>query len=276
VILPGALAVGPQRTGTSWVYEYLLARGDVCLPNGVKETFFFDARFDSGLEWYASHFRQCAGARLVAEIAPTYFHSPAAPERIRTHLGPIPIVCTLRDPAERTYSLYLHMRRRGTTRLDFPSAVEEYPQLLDSSRYATHLARWREVFGAERVLVLLMESLATSPQTYVARLCEHLGLPVMPVPEALREAVNAAAVPPRPWLAAIAKSVADRLRARRLYGPIALAKRLRLKEAVFGRPGEQPIPGLAPDDRRPVVARLTPEIEALEALLGTDLAAWKR
>jgi hypothetical protein len=276
VILPGALAVGPQRTGTTWVHEYLSARGDVCLPDGVKETFFFDSRFDSGLEWYASHFRQCAETRVVAEVAPTYFHCPAAPERIHTHLGRVPIVCTLRDPAERTFSLYLHMRRRGATRLDFPSAVEQYPQLLDSSRYATHLARWQEVFGAEGVLVLLLDDLAASPETYVARLCRHLGLPVMPVPAALQNAVNAAAVPPHPWLASVVKSVADRLRARRLYGPIALAKRLRLREAVFGQPGERPIPRLADDDRRRVVDRLTPEIEALERLLGTDLAAWKR
>ena len=40
--IPFCLFMGPQRSGTSWLYRYLMDRGDVCLPSGVKEVFFFD------------------------------------------------------------------------------------------------------------------------------------------------------------------------------------------------------------------------------------------
>jgi hypothetical protein len=45
---PDAMVIGPMKAGTTWLYSYLISRGDVCLPEGVKETFFFDRRFNKG------------------------------------------------------------------------------------------------------------------------------------------------------------------------------------------------------------------------------------
>ena len=35
IILPAALCIGPERTGTTWTHEYFEHRGDICLPAGA-------------------------------------------------------------------------------------------------------------------------------------------------------------------------------------------------------------------------------------------------
>ena len=77
------LAVGPGRSGTTWLHEALRHHPGLCLPMNVKETMFFDRHHDKGLSWYADHFRHCKPGQLCGEVGPTYFHVPDAPERIK-------------------------------------------------------------------------------------------------------------------------------------------------------------------------------------------------
>lgn len=115
--LPKVLFVGPQRTGTTWIYEYLRARGDVALPKDVKETWFFSHFFEKGVNWYASHFTSQKPSNCVVEVDPTLFSHPEAPKRVYDVLGSdVTIICTLRDPVKRSISHYLHAKRYGWTK----------------------------------------------------------------------------------------------------------------------------------------------------------------
>ena len=40
--VPALFVVGPQRTGTSWIYEYLASEPGVYLDRSRKENYFFD------------------------------------------------------------------------------------------------------------------------------------------------------------------------------------------------------------------------------------------
>lgn len=237
--LPDAVLIGPMKSGTSWIQDYLQARGDVNLPGGVKETFFFDRRFDKGVEWYAAHFRKMKPGRhrLTVEVAPSYFHSADAPERMRSVLGDITLIVTLRDPVRRAWSHYLHLRRYGYTAAPLRKAVEDFPEILEASRYKTCLARWGEFFPKDRLYILQQEDLTRSVGEYAKRLCNGLSIPFMPPPESLQGKRNEAAVPRSFLLAAVGDRTAHFLRAKRLYGVVNFAKRLGLKEFFFGKPG---------------------------------------
>ena len=273
--LPRFLVVGPQRTGTTWLHRYLESRGDLGLPRSVKETFFFDRRWNRGPDWYARQF--VAGARdVVAEVGPTYFHSSEAPARIRETLGPVPIVVMLRDPVERTVSLWRHMRRYGMTRLDFRGASERVPELLDSGRYAHHLERWFATFGRSRVLVLFHHDLEADPDGTVERLCRHVGLDPREVPDSLREhRENRAAMPSSRTWAWVGWKTAEVLRATGGHRIVDGAKRAGLKPWFFGRPGERPLPEIGERERARLRTHFRPEVERLEALVGADLSGWK-
>jgi len=271
--LPDRMVIGPQKAGTTWLHEYFAAHPDVGTPRWVKETFFFDRNYHRGLRWYARHF-VVAGQQHTVEVAPTYFHHPSAPERVRTVLGTIPLICTLRDPAKRAFSLYLHLRRRGTARCDFRQAVARFPVILESSRYATCLRRWFAQFGRRRVCVLFLEQLAADQEGFVRKVCEHFELEYFPPPEALGKRVNQAALPPSATLARIGYRTAELFRRVGWYGVVELAKALGLKALFFGTPGRRQVPSLSAADRQWFLELVAEEIEQLPALLEQPVPDW--
>ena len=105
------LFVGPAKTGTSWLDQVLRGVDGVCLPDKVKETFFFDKHFDKGVQWYLEQFPQDRSGDLMIEVAPTYFFSDAVPDRIVETIPEAQIVVSLRDPVRRAVSHYLNLTK---------------------------------------------------------------------------------------------------------------------------------------------------------------------
>jgi hypothetical protein len=274
-ILPHALFIGPMKSGTTFVYKYLESRGDICLPRGVKETFFFDSRFEKGIDWYRSHFRHYhpASHKCILEVAPSYFHNREAPERIQKHLGAIPLVITLRDPVSRSWSHYLHLRRKGYTCAPFLEAVEQYPEIVEASCYATFIQRWQKVFGKNHIHILFLEDLTRNEDEYLRRLCVPLGLDYHQVQGLQKE--NPAGMSPSFILASFGRRAANTLRKRRLYFVVNAAKHLGLKQVFFG--GSVDADALPKPDALTVNwlrARLSPEIQALESFFDKRLDIW--
>lgn len=273
--LPDCLVIGPQKAGTTWIHQYLESRGDVGLPQGVKETFFFDRRYQRGIGWYSRHFQEADNKQRIAEVAPSYFHCTEAPTLIAQNLGSIPLICTLRHPAKRAFSLYLHLRRFGKTRGPFVEAVKQHPAILSSSRYFTNLSHWMDAFGKNKIHVLFLEDLAKDADSFTRQLCRHLDLPFLGLDPARNQRVNEAALSPNPHLAWCVKGLADLSRSFGLYGMIGIAKKVGLKEVIFGRPGKAELPKLSREDCIWFTAQLEQEIANLENLLGVDLAHWR-
>jgi len=236
--LPTALVIGPMRSATTWVHRYLKNRNDVCMPTDVKETFFFDRRFEKGLDWYARHFQNCEGTRIVMEVGPSYFHSSEAPERICNTLGDISLIVIYRDPVERSFSHFAHLRRYGFTSLPLREASEEFPEILAASRYAEQLRRWADHLGKDHLNILRLDTLRTSPDQFAANLTEALGLSFAPVPEELKTPVHRSTVPESNMLAGVAWRVADVLRGWRLHKIVEWAKQIGVKEVAMSRTAE--------------------------------------
>lgn len=274
--LPDCLFIGPQKTGTTWIHQYLISRGDICLPKQIKETFFFDSNYKRGLEWYSNHFKNYSDKLRIVEIAPTYFHSPDATVRIKNDIGTIHIVCTLRNPIDRTFSLYLHMLRYGMTRYSFKEALNNHSMLIDSSRYAAHLQRWFDSFNYETVLILFQENLVKSPETWISKICKHIQIPYMTFNQNLNQRINESTLPYNSYLAYIGQRFADAFRSAGIYSPIEFAKQIGLKQVFFGKPGRQPLPTLSQQERLILIDKFLPEIERLESLIKIDLSEWKR
>lgn len=248
--LPDVLFIGPMKTATTWVYSYLATRDDIGLPRGVKETFFFDRRFHKGENWYVKHFLHIDPAkhRRIVEVAPTYFHSLEAPQRVFKVLGNVTLVATLRNPVERAWSHYLHLRRHGYTRAELREAVKSFPEVLEASRYRPCLERWYAAFGDARVHILYMQKLLNDPDQYAKALCEALEIPFIPVPDTLHEKYNASVSPRFPRLAAIGTRAAHWLRSYRLNGVVNLAKALRLRGILLEKSGRKKPPALTEHD----------------------------
>lgn len=274
--LPSILAIGPGRTGTTWLHRVL--EGHVDLPYGVKETQFFTIFYDKGIDWYARHFRYATGARPIVEICPPYFFKPEALERIKIHIPDCRVITTMRDPVDRMYSIYKLLRHTASTRRGtFEETLNVWPSMGGANRYAFHLKTWFENFGRDNVLVTMYDELRAEPQKYLDRVTGFMGVEKIALSERpeIRDDVNAfQRAPKNRRLARRATRFMFWLKGRQAYGLVNLLERSGVWEFCNGR-GE-PFPPLTAEQDARLRERFLPEVEALEEMLMIDLSAWKK
>jgi hypothetical protein len=274
VRLPEFIAVGPPRTATTWLHEVL--KGHVCLPADRKETDFFVRFYDRGLEWYADYFRHCDAAMPVGELSPMYFASAQARRRIIQDLPECKIICSFRDPVERAYSNYRLLRRQAFTKADFEHAATTRGDLLESSRYGSHLAEWFEDFGRERVLVLIYDDLETNPQAFLDSVADFIGIARFPISASRVGAERVHTVntqPANPRLARMARDFVAWFSNRRYHRAADRVRRTRLIKYMLE--GGDPFPALDGETASRMYEHYRPEVEKLERLIGRELPGWK-
>jgi hypothetical protein len=272
--LPDFLGIGPGRTGTSWLHEVLVGHAD--LPEGVKETQFFNHSYDKGVDWYASHFRHARGDRPVGEICP-YFIDAEAPGRVKSLLPDCKLIVCFRDPVDHAYSNYKLLMAYAWARGSFEEVVQTRPHIDRGNRYAENLQRWFDAFGRERVLVTWYEDLSSNPQSYLDGFCDFTGIARFPLPPvgSSEKKVNEFQGPPRSRrLAQNARHAMYWLRDRRAYTVINTLERAGVWTFCFSGPNRYP--RLTADQDARLRQRYLPDVEALESLLGCDLSRWKR
>lgn len=269
-----AVGVGPQRTATTWLHACLAGHPELCLPHRVKETFFLDRHFDRGWDWYWSQFGDCTPGTRRIEIAPSLFDVREATGRLRAHNPACRILASLRNPTERSVSLWLHHWRKGRVGEDFRAAVRHQPGILEASRYARHLPRWIEAFGRERVHVFLVQDVAGSPAEVLKGVYRFLAVePPESPPPAMASRVYPSSRPRFPALARVAAGAARWLRARGFHGLLESAKRSGLREAVLGGGGDPP--AIEPELRTELAEEFEEDVRYVEQLLGRDLPGWR-
>jgi len=272
--LPDFIAIGPPRTGTTWLHGVLYHRA--CLPRGVKETHFFDRFYHKGLDWYLDYFRGCLDGRPVGEITPAYFALPVVRDRIARTLAQCSIICTLREPVARAYSHYRKLQTVGKTRGGFAQEVRDNDEIREASRYAFHLRAWRELFGERNVHAFLYDDLEADPQQYADSVCRFIGVaPLELTPEVTRS---------------LDRNEVQRGARKRVLARAALSFRQRLQSLqahrtinALGRAGiwrlwfhsGQEFARLDRELEAQTRQYFLPEVEALEDLIGRDLSAWK-
>lgn len=209
---------------------------------------------------------------VIADISPSYLQNPPAAARIHAFAAEARIVITLRDPASKIFSQYVHLWSQGRETLPFAEAFAAsearraagWSDMFDyeaGGRYAAALSRYLELFGSDRVLVLLFEEMTRDMDTARARLESFIGtaLPPGQLPR-----INAGGRVKSPMMAALLGS--ERLKAG-IRAVLPLGLRTRLSERVrSGVATERP--ELDPDLRRDLGRRYAEDIREVEALIG--------
>lgn len=271
--LPSFFIIGPPRTGTSWLQHVLGQR--VWLSHPTKETRFFDKHFDRGIQWYRSHYRRVSTGP-VGEVAPTYFASPDARERIARLIPRAKIVCTFRNPVDRVLSLYKLKRAYGLIPWSFEDALMHDPELLESSHYAKHLKEWRRTFGESQVMATVHDDIESDPQSYLDKLLDFLGVPRFSLaPSQTRRVLTSEEMSePRHyhWTRG-AILMAEWARKQRLDSLVATAKRLGALKLFVG--GGRPFQEPSSAQRAWLRQFFRPEVDALECMLNRDFSSWK-
>ena len=269
------VVVGPHKTGTSWIYNYLIDYQQVALPTKVKETFFFDRKFDRGSDWYFSHFTQLDPGQKFGEIAPSYFSSVEVTQRIYEHNPHCKILVTLREPVSRLVSFFMHMKQRGEVepKTTFIEAVNQKEVLKNTTLYYYHLSRWIEIFGVDNVRVMFFEDLQKSPVSFAEELCQKLEINLENSSKDLSKKVNDSRVPVNHNLSKTLYSVVNSLHGLGLHKVVDYGKSLGIKQLITSKKTQE---FQLPQDEFIYAFNLfKQDILKLETL-GFDLSEWKK
>lgn len=279
---PDFVVAGFARCGTTWLYEVLRLHPKVFLPPR-KEINFFNQGFDRGEDWYAAYFADCPPDRVAGDISPVYAEDPAVPDRIATVLPNARIVLIVRDPIPRLRSSYWKLLRDGRHDDDLVVLAQnrgDRTTYLERQRYAPVLERYIELFGRDRVLILVFEEMHADPAVTIRTIERFLKMGACEWPAELTASlgvhVNPTFVPRWPGLYRAAQRFNQTLRRTQLRvfdRPLNAGKRLffslageRKRQEVGQMPGEDRLRSFFADD-----------VAALERLLGRPLSdSWSR
>ena len=298
---PSFFIVGAPKAGTTSLNDYLAQYPDIFIP-AAKEMHFFGTdleqkkRKEAALtrEAYLDHFAAMTDETIAGEASVLYLKSETAAQEIHDFCPKARIIVMLRQPAELIYSLHAQLISQGDEDVeDFVAALALEPERKAGCRFprgvevaddglfyrevaqlGTQLARYLEVFPADRVHVIFFEDFAADPQAEVDKVRSFLGLQpgIVPIDTSVRNPAS------RPRF---------RLLNRFLYHPpglaIALAKRLAPRAALvalrdrvrrFNNLQARQVP-LTPELRDTLTREFEPEIAKIEALTGSNLTAWR-
>ena len=218
----------------------------------VKETFFIDRDFNRGWDWYwDAYFPQSKGCddQVLGEVAPTLFDHDDAVERLLAHSDACRIIVCLRDPVERSLSLFEHYVATGTVINDWESACRERPSIIEGSLYTKHLIRWAEGFGKGNILLISSRAASANPQKIIDDVSDFIGVPRMPVlPKDAEKKYGVAASPRSLLLATLAVRLARSARRAGLHGLPNIGKKIGLKR-MFLAGGRRPQLSVSPEQK---------------------------
>lgn len=272
-LLPSFFIVGPPRTGTSWLQEVLEKR---CVLPKVKETRFFDTNFHRGWAWYRANYKAVEKEPPIGEVAPTYFGSALARERIAHDMPGARVICIFREPVERLLSHYRVRCAYAMIPWSFQQAIVADEELIESAKYASHLKAWQLAMGKANVLAVIYEDLKADPQTFVDGIADFIRLPRFRLTPAEIHCVHASSTMtyPRSYLHTRgARIMADWFKVRGLAQIVALMKKTPLTKLFLG--GGVRFADLEPETTYQLYEWLRPEVEELERMLGRKLTLWK-
>ena len=82
---PNFLFLGPDKTGSSWMFNLLRSHPECFVPR-AKDIYFFNKYYHLGWDWYLSHFKNADSFKAVGELSHDYFGSEESANLIQEFL----------------------------------------------------------------------------------------------------------------------------------------------------------------------------------------------
>ena len=301
--LPEFFLIGAPKAGTSALHAAMAQHPQLFLA-GVKEPKYYmcgdspppsykgpgDAHSKQEWIWqrrrYLDLFREAPREGLAGESTPFYLYNRDARRRIAVDRPDARLIVVLRDPVDRAYSNWMHLRMDGLEpRADILDAVRREQQRIDAGwapfwhyqalgMYGRQVQDLFDHFPREQVLVLRYRELVEGPARALDRVFRFLGVDTADVGQIPRD--NS-----RPFVrdGARARAIGPVIRVGATVGqflPPEVWRRVsRPLIAQLHRGGDQSRPRLTPEQRVALLEPHLPDIELLERVTGESFSDWK-
>ncbi len=279
--VPNLFIVGPPRSGTTSLIEWLAVHPDIGRPH-LKEPMFHAPDLATPQRVadravYLAMYDELEDARYYVDATPWYLYSQRAAASIHDMSPDAHILINLRNPVQVLASLHSrHVLVGLEPEPDFATAVfdgrrrddpAEFRRSLDYlavGRFGEQAARFVELFPEGRVHFISVKDMAQRPRERHLELLQALGVEERPLDDYAR--YNEARTVSNRWMSWAAARVAGPRHSSRIRR--ALASRIARRVSV---PGRAP---LDLDVARRITQTLRADIELLQRVSGHDLSGW--
>ena len=292
---PDFFIVGAPKCGTTAMYDYLKQHPEVFMPE-AKEPHFFGSDLFSPLyirdeKEYLSLFSRARNEKRVGEASTWYLYSKRAAMEIKQFNSSASIIIMLRNPVDMIYSMHSQLLYYGHEDIvDFEAALEAEDdrkqglRLPDSSflveslyyreaiKYTEQVQRYLDVFGWDKVLIIIFDDFKNDTTQVYQEACEFLGVdpqfepeirPINPNKIARNKTFRNFLTNPSPVTRVLARILMPLAMRRTFAGTL-----MRLNTEY------KPRPAMPLQLRHRLQAEFAPEVEQLSKLLGRDLTHW--
>ena len=212
---PNFIIAGFPKCGTTSLFHYLKQHPDIFMPN-QKELHFFTQpqifKLNKGPKdkvvkqphiksekEYLELFKSVKDEVAVGDASPSYINYPENFGMIKQYLNDPKVIVIVRDPIDRAYSNYLHLKRELRETMDFFSALKNEDNRREESYsdfwyYRFNSTYYKKILMAKKtfsnVLVLTAEEFKRNPEITLKKVYSFLGVKLIVKKQALETKFN--------------------------------------------------------------------------------------
>lgn len=203
---PNFFIIGAAKTGTTSLWMYLKQHPDIFMPESIVDkepSYFCNIYGHNNYDRYLDLFKDADNCKAIGEASTPYLTSPESASWISRVLPTAKIIVVLRNPIDRTYSLYRWMTNNGyewvypfekaleieSLRKNDSSFFRNNPQYFfnylyyESGLYFEQLSRYYRAFPKNQIKVILLDDLNQKPVETIQSIYAFLGVNDNFVPE---------------------------------------------------------------------------------------------
>ena len=196
---PNFIIAGFPKCGTTSLHHYLNEHPEIYMP-AQKELHFFTFNILSKLnngpkdavvkktqinnsEKYLNFYKGVTNEIAIGDASPSYINYPSQFKKIKEYLNDPKVIIILRDPINRAYSNYLHLKRENRETLSFKEAIfkederktnkySDFWYYKFNSTYYDKIIKAKETFSD--VLILTSEELSNNGEATMKNVYKFL------------------------------------------------------------------------------------------------------
>ena len=198
---PNFIIAGFPKCGTTSLHHYLNEHPEIFMPeqkelhfftfkilsklkNGPKDDIVKEMQINSS-EKYLSYFQNVKKEIAIGDASPSYINYPSEFQKIKQYLNDPKVIIILRDPINRAYSNYLHLKREHRETMSFKDAIAVEEERMKNkysdfwyykfnSTYYEKINKAKKTFSS--VLILTIEELDKDPAVTMKKVYKFLGV----------------------------------------------------------------------------------------------------
>ena len=170
------LLIGAMKCGTSFLAKNLSDHDEISFSS-IKEPHYF-SKYQISLKQYHELFDFKKPLRGEASTTYTFFPSfnVNIVQDIYRYNPNMKLLYIVRNPLDRLVSDYMHLYSRKYTSLSIDEAIKNIPDLINRTKYFSHIERYLQYFNSDQFFLITYEELTQRPLTTMNKIAKFLNI----------------------------------------------------------------------------------------------------